>query len=158
MHRQPPSFAGAVFVCGRCFRARASFSFVGVVFVRGGVALVHGRSSSFVFMGLPLRSWAGIFVRGRSPSFMGVRVRWWATAFVRGRSCHLCVVSWWAFVFICRWSSLWAVVPLVGHSGGELVGRGSGELVGRGGGELVGGGGQPLVCGGGGSSWPFVVV
>ena len=61
-------------------------------------------------------------------------------------------------MFICRWSSSWAVVPLVGRSGGELVGHGGGELVGCGVGELVGCGGQPLVCGGGGSSWPFVVV
>ena len=53
-------------------------------------------------------------------------------------------------MFICGWSSLWAVMPLVGCSGGELVGCG--------GGELVGCGGQLLVCGGGGSLWLFVVV
>ena len=70
---------GAVFVHGRRLRLQ-------------GVALVHGRLSLFVFMGLHLCSWAGIFVRGRSPSFMGIHVRWWATAFVHGQSCHLCGV------------------------------------------------------------------
>ena len=53
MCRRPPSFAGAVFVRGRCFRSRALFSFVG------------GH----------LRWWVVVFafVRGRSPSFVGGR-------------------------------------------------------------------------------------
>ena len=142
------------FLCaGDRLHSQVPFSFACVIFVRGG---------SPWFMGLHLGSWAGIFgavfVRVHHFHSQGV-------ALVRGRSSSLVlvgdrlllmgghairVVSWWAFMFICGWSSSWVVVPLVGRSGRELVWCG--------GGELVGCGGQPLVCGGGGSSWPFVVV
>ena len=130
-------------------RLQALFSFMGVIFVHGGspwfvggclhscswaFTFVHGRAS--LSMGSRLHSWVFVFVGGRPPSFMGGHA--------------ICVVLWWAFVFICGWSSSWVVMPLVRRSGGELVGCG--------GGELVGCGGQLLVCGAGGSSWPFVVV
>ena len=105
-------------------------------------------SASFVGSRLRLCSWAFTFVRGQASLSVGGRLRSWAFVFVGGRppsfvGGHVIrVVSWWVFVFICGWSSLWVVVLLVGRSGGELVGCG----------------GQPLVCGGGGSSWPFVMA
>ena len=131
-----------LFSCaGGCLRSQAPFLFVGVVFV-------HGGSPWFVGGHLRLCLWAFTFVHGQASLSMGVRLCSWVFVFVGGRPPSFVgghairVVSWWAFVFICGWSSLWAVVPLVGCSGGELVGCG----------------GQPLVSGGGGSSWPFVVV
>ena len=142
-HRRSFSCAGSR------LRSQALFLFVCVVFVCGGSPWsVSGRLRSC--------SWAFTFVCGQASLSMGGRLCSWGFVFVGGRlpsfvgSHAIRVVSWWAFVFICGWSSSWVVVPLVGRSGRELVWCG--------GGELVGCGGQLLVCGGGGSSWPFVVV
>ena len=76
MRRQPPSFAGAVFVHRHCFRSWA-------------VTFVGGWSSSPLFMGIRLHSWVIAFVRGWLCRLYGVVVGVW---FICGSSSSQVVV------------------------------------------------------------------
>ena len=142
-HRQLFSCAGGHLHSRRCFCSRASFLFVGVVFIRGGspwfvgsrlhscswaFTFIHGRASSSV--GSHLRSWAFVFVGGRPPSFVGGHaICVWcrggcSCSFVggchHGRSCH-----WWGAVV----GSWWGVV--VGNWWGVVLGNWWGVVASR---------------------------